>query len=148
MVDMRIPSSPPRQVHHSRPPETVPLRPQPSHGQSFIDLTARQARPPELTGVSRTLPRAEKTVPAGAFLREVRLEPGPHPRIHLTIVHPVHHEVQITLVSLPTGIHIEVRCARPERLASAWPRMSRRHRVRFVRTTCGGPAHARRQPAT
>jgi len=61
------------------------------------------------------------------------------PRIHMKIVHPVHQEVQITLISLPSGVQIEVRCARPERLSPRWPRMGPRQRVRFVRTSTGGP---------
>ncbi|MBU1509024.1 hypothetical protein KKD52_01585 [Myxococcota bacterium] len=75
----------------------------------------------------------------GAVLREVRFEPGTVPRIHMKIVHPVYQEVQITIVSLPSGVQIEVRCARPERLSPCWPRMGPRHRVRFVRTSPGGP---------
>jgi len=86
-------------------------------------------------------------VPTGAILRELRLEPGAHPRIHLTVLHPVHRELRITLVCLPTGVHIEVRCDRPEQLARRWPRMRASHRVRFVRTPGGGPAQARCPPA-
>ncbi|PKN45545.1 MAG: hypothetical protein CVU59_08770 [Deltaproteobacteria bacterium HGW-Deltaproteobacteria-17] len=60
----------------------------------------------------------------------------------MKISHPVHREVQITIVSLPTGVQVEVRCDRPERLAPRWPRMGPRQRVRFVRAGAGGPVRS------
>lgn len=97
--------------------------------------------------MSGPLPGPGSGTVGGARLRELRLEPGPRPRLHLHVTHPIHREVVITIVALPTGVCVEVRCAHPELLACRWPRGSRRLRVRFVRTPSGGPALARRQPA-
>lgn len=70
----------------------------------------------------------------GAKLVELRLEPGPRPRLHLRVTHPVHREVAVTIIALPEGVRVEVRCADPGSLARRWPRGSRRLRVRFLKS--------------
>ncbi len=111
-------------------------------GPSKGAVSAPGARiPPDL------LPGPAPVVPGGAKLMELRLEPGPRPRLHLRVTHPVHREVAITIIALPEGVRVEVRCADPGSLARRWPQGSRRLRVRFVKTTSGDPVQARRQPA-
>jgi hypothetical protein len=135
-------------VRPSPIPVPLPGHPRPAAaGRAIPGFPGTVLAGPVRPGAFQAFRLSPCAIPTGAVLRELRLEPGAHPRIHLTIVHPVHHEVQITLVSLPSGVHLEVRCARPEQLARRWPRMRASHRVRFVRTPCDGPAQARRQPA-
>ncbi len=139
MADMRIPSGPTVQVSGFRPMNGASVRPRQMQ-YSFVYRSFIETKTPGRAEMAGARPQGFEATANRAVLREIRLEPGIYPKLHLTISHPVHVEVQITLTRLPSGVQIEVRCPRPERLARVWPRMGRRHRVCFVKTCSGDPA--------
>jgi len=125
----------------------IPPRPTQSSCNPGPSFPSMQARPkemrrgvfPALSGTTGSVRSAVPSAasergPRGVVLQKLVLEPGPRPRLVLHVTHPLHHELVITLVVLPTGVSVEIRCARPDLLARRWPRGRGRLRVRFVKS--------------